>query len=82
MSELQFQFAMYNPETDIVEVNTGTDSVLFIRCIDFNSKVIFDDPNNVVYLYHLAKEQPLTYAKFALSDNRLQDYVDAMNWFN
>ena len=82
MSELQFQFAMYNPEIDTVEVNTGTGRVLFIRCNDFNSKVIFDDPNDVVYLYHLAKEQPLTYAKFALSDNGLQDYVDAMNWFN
>ena len=82
MSELQFQFAMYNPVTDTVEVNTGTGRVLFIRCNDFNSKVIFDDPNDVVYLYHLAKEQPLTYAKFALSDNGLQDYVDAMNWFN
>ena len=23
MSELQFQFAMYNPETDTIEFNTG-----------------------------------------------------------
>lgn len=82
MSELQFQFAMYNPVTDTVEVNTDTGRVLLIRCMDFNSKVNFDDPNDVVYLYHLAKEQPLTYAKFALSDNGLQDYVDAMNEFN
>lgn len=82
MSELQFQFAMYNPVTDTVEVNTGTGRVLLIRCMNFNSTVIFDDPNDVIYLYHLAKEQPLTYAKFALSDNGLQDYVDAMNWFN
>ena len=82
MSELQFQFAMYNPETDTVEVNTGTGTVLFIRCKDFNSTVIFDDPNDVVYLYHLAEEQPLTYAKFALSNDGLQGYVDAMNWFN
>ena len=82
MSELQFQFAMYNPVTDTVEVNTGTCRVLFIRCKVFNSTVIFDDPNDVVYLYHLAEEQPLTYAEFALSGNRLQDYVDAMKWFN
>jgi len=66
MSELQFQFAMYNPVTDTVEVNTGTGRVLFIRCKDFNSTVIFDDPHDVVYLYNLAKKQPLTYAKFAL----------------
>ena len=82
MSELQFQFAMYNPVTDTVELNTGTDTAFFIRCKDFNSTVMFDDPNDVVYLYHLAEEQPLTYSKFALSGNGLQDYVDAMNWFN
>ena len=64
---------------DAVEVNTGTGRVLFICCNDFNSTVIFDDPNDVVYLYHFAKEHSLTYAKFALSDNGLQDYVDTMN---
>ena len=82
MSELQFQFAMYNPVTDTVEVNTDNGAALFICCTDFNSTVIFDDPNDVIYLYHLAKEQPLTYAKFALSGSGLQDYVVAMNWFN
>jgi hypothetical protein len=30
----------------------------------------------------LAEEAPLTYAKLAMKDNGLQDYVDAMNWFN
>ena len=82
MSELQFQFAMYNPVTDTVEVNAGPGRVLFIRCKDFNSTVIFDDPNDVVYLYKLAKEQPLTYAKFALSNDGLQGYADAMNELN
>lgn len=82
MNDFNFQFAMYNPVTDTVEVNTGTGTALFIRCKDFNSIVMFDDPNDVVYLYHLAEEQPLTYAKFALSETGLQDYVDAMNWFN
>lgn len=82
MSELQFQFAMYNPEIDTVELNAGPGSVQYIRCKEFNATVSFDDPNDIVYLYHLAKEQPLTYAKFALSDNGLQDYLDAMNEFN
>ena len=82
MSELNFQFAMYNPTTDTIEVNTGIGTALFICCKDFNSTVIFDDPNDVVYLCRLAKEQPLTYAKFALSGSGLQDYVDAMNEFN
>lgn len=73
---------MYNLVTDTVEVITGTGSALFVRCKDFNSTVIFDDPNDVIYMYHLAEEQPLTYAKFALSSTGLQDYVNAMNWFN
>jgi hypothetical protein len=30
----------------------------------------------------LAEEAPLTYAKLALKDNGLQDYVDAMNELN
>lgn len=47
-----------------------------------HSSVIFNDPNDVVYLYRLAMETPLLYAKFALKENGLQNYVDAMNWFN
>lgn len=82
MSELQFQFAMYNPATDTVEVNAGPGSVQYFKCKNFNATVTFDDPNDIVYLYRLAKEQPLTYAKFALSENGLQDYVDAMNELN
>ena len=39
-----------------------------------NSSVIFDDPNDIVYLYWLAEESPLLYAKLALKENRLQDY--------
>ena len=82
MSELQFQFAMYSPETDTVEVNAGPGSVQYIRCKEFNAIVNFDNPDDIVYLYRLAEEQPLSYAKFALSDTGLQDYVNAMNWFN
>ena len=44
--------------------------------------VIFDDPTDIVYLYRLAEEVPLLYAKLALRENGLQDYVDAMNWFS
>lgn len=43
---------------------------------------IFDDPNDVVFLYRLAEESPLLYAKLALKESRLQDYVDAMNEFH
>lgn len=82
MRELQFKFAMYNPVTDTVEVNIGTGSVLHIKCKEFNAIVRFDDPNDIIYLYHLAEEQPLSYSKFALSESGLQNYVDALNWFN
>ena len=73
---------MYDPDTDSIIVNTGENSVLVIRCTECNSKVIFDNPNDVVYLYRLAEETPLTYAKLVMNENGLQDYVDAMNEFN
>ena len=79
---LNFQFGMYEPAPDSILVNIGKNSILVIRCKECNSKVIFDDPNDSVYLYWLAEETPLTYAKLALKENGLQDYVDAMNWFN
>lgn len=79
---LQFQFGMYNPVTDTIEVTAAPGTILFIRCKEFNATVSLESPEDIVYLYRLAEEQPLTYAKFALSDNGLQRYVDAMNWFN
>lgn len=73
---------MYNPATDSIIVNTGENSILVIRCKQCNSSVTFDDPNDIVYLYWLAEESPLLYVKLAMKENGLQDYVDAMNWFN
>ena len=81
-NNLNFQFGMYEPTTDSIIVNTGENSILVIRCKQCNSSVIFDDPNDIVYLYRLAEESPLLYAKLATKENGLQDYVDAMNWFN
>ena len=81
-NNLNFQSTMYEPATDSIIVNTGENSVLVIRCKECNSSVIFDEPNDIVYLYRLAEEAPLTYAKLAMKDNGLQDYVDAMNEFN
>lgn len=68
--------------TDSVIVNTGVNSVLVIRCKERNSYVIFEEPSDIVYLYRLAEESPLTYTKLALRDNGLQDYVDGMNELN
>ena len=77
-----YLFGMYEPDTDSVIINNGENAILVICCKECNSSVIFDDPNDVVYLYRLAMETPLLYAKFALKKNGLQNYVDAMNWFN
>lgn len=79
---LDFRFGMYEPTTDSVIVNIGENSILVIRCEECNSSVIFDEPNDIVYLYQLAKDAPLIYAKLALKENGLQDYVDAMSEFN
>ena len=81
-NNLNFQFGMYEPSTDSIIVNTGENTILVICCKYCNSSVIFDDPNDVVYLFRLAENSPLTYAKLALKENDLQDYVDAMNEFN
>lgn len=81
-NNLNFQFGMYEPSTDSIIVNTGETTILVIRCKECNSSVIFNEPNDIVYLYRLAKDSPLTYAKLALKENGLQDYVDAMNEFN
>ena len=81
-NNLNFQFGMYEPATDSIIINTVENTLLVIRCKECNSTVIFDTPNDIVYLYRLAKESPLLYAKLALKENGLQNYVDAMNELN
>lgn len=81
-NNLNFWFGMYNPATDSIIVNTGENAILVFCCKECNSSVIFDNPTDVVYLYRLAEESPLLYAKLALKENGLQDYVDAMNELN
>ena len=81
-NNLNFLFGMYEPAADSIIVNTGENSILVIRCKECNSSVIFDEPNDIVYLYRLAEESPLTYAKLAMKENGLQDYVDVWNELN
>lgn len=73
---------MYDPATDSVIVNTGENSVLAIRCKEYNSAVVFEEPHDIIYLYQLVEDSLLTYAKLALKKNGLQDYVDTMSKFN
>lgn len=81
-NNLNFMFGMYEPTTDSVIVNAGEKSIFVIRCKECNSSVIFKEPNDIAYLYWLAKDSPLTYAKLALKENGLQDYVDGMSELN
>lgn len=81
-NNLNFQFGMYDPVTDSIIVNSSENSAFVIRCKEYNSSVIFEEPNDIAYLYCLAKDSPLTYAKLALKENGLQDYVDAINELN
>lgn len=52
---LNFQFGMYEPSTDSIIVNTGENTTLVIRCKECNSSVIFNKPNDILYLYRLLK---------------------------
>lgn len=77
-----YQFAIYSPNCDAVEVNMANNIVLVIPCSACNAAVIFENVNDIVYLYRLAEEAPFTYAKLAMQENGLQDYVDAITSFN
>ena len=68
--------------TVYIAFHNSENSVLVICCKECNSSVIFEEPNDIVYLYWLAKDSPLTYAKLALKANGLQDYVDGMSELN
>lgn len=73
---------MYVPAANSITVNTSNNPVLIIRCKEFNSSITFDDPNDIVYLYHLAKEVPLLYIKLTAKKNGLQYYVGTMDELN
>ena len=70
-NNLNFRFGMYEPATDSIIINTGENTILVICCKEFNSSVIFDDPNDIVYLSQLLEEAPLLYTKLALRESGL-----------
>ena len=57
-NNLNCQFDMYEPITDTIIINITENTILVIRCKECNSSITFDDPNDIVYLYRLAKETP------------------------
>lgn len=77
-----YLFGMYEPDTDSIVVYANDSIPFIINCQKCNSSVILDNPDDIVYLYRLAQDAPLLYAKLALKENGLQDYVDAMNIIN
>ena len=79
---LIYLFGMYEPDTDSIVVYANDSIPFIINCQKCNSSVILDNPDDIVYLYRLAQDAPLLYAKLALKENGLQDYVDAMNIIN
>ena len=81
-NNLIYLFGMYEPDTDSIVVYANDSDPFIINCQKCNSSVILNNPDDIVYLYRLAQDAPLLYAKLALKENGLQDYVDAMNIIN
>ena len=81
-----YLFGMYEPDTASVIVNaindTYTSPPLIISYKKCNSSALLDTPNDITYLYRLAQENPLLYAKLTCKPNGLKAYVEAMNEFN
>ena len=77
-----YLFGMYEPDTDSIVVYAKDSDPFIINCQKCNSSVILNNPDDIVYLYRLAQDAPLLYAKLALKENGLQDYADAMNIIN
>jgi hypothetical protein len=74
--------AMYNPETDYVDVNLDNQFHVTFNCQNCNAQVTLDDPLDISYLTHLAREKPGFYASLASKKIGLQGYVEAMGEFN
>lgn len=81
-NNLNYLFGIYDAFSDSVIVNSGNRTALMISCKECNASVILSEPEDISYLYRLAEESPLLYAELSLKENGLQDYVDAMEWFN
>ncbi len=75
-------FAMYNPETDCVEVSLNENIRISFNYKKYNASVRLDDPSDIAYLTRLAREELGLYAKLASRDGGLQGYVEAMGAFN
>ena len=75
-------FAMYNPETDCVDVSLNDEIHVSFNCQKCNACVRLNGPSDIAYLTKLTRDEPGLYAKLASRDGGLQGYVEAMGAFN
>ena len=68
--------ALYNPETDCVEVTLDNQFRSIFNCRNYNAQVTFADPLDI------AREDPGFYASLASRKGGLQGYVEAMGEWN
>lgn len=71
-------FAMYNHETDWVEVSLDDKIHVSFNCEKCNASVRLNEPSDIAHLIRLAREEPGLYAKLVSRDGGLQGYVEAM----
>lgn len=74
--------AMYNPETDCVEVALDNQFHVTFNCKNCNAQVKLANPLDISYLTRLAREDPTFYASLASRKGGLQGYVEAMGELN
>lgn len=79
---IKIVFAMYNLETDCVEVSLNDEIHVSFNCEKCNDFVRLNGPSDIAYPTRLAREEPGLYAKLASRDGGLQGYVEAMGEFN
>lgn len=71
-------FAMYNPDTDYVEVSLNAEIHVYFNCQKCNSSVRLGEASDIAYLTRLAREEPRLYAKLTAKDGGFQVCVEAM----
>ena len=74
--------ALYNRETDCVEVTLDNQFHVTFNCQNCNAQVTLANPLDVSYLTRLAREEPGFYASLASRKSGLQWYVEAIGEFN
>ena len=57
-NNLIYLFGMYELDTDSIIVYTNDSNPFIINCQKYNSSVILENPDDIVYLYRLAQDTP------------------------